>query len=91
MVRQATTFRHVKRRQVNKVAKEVEARPDVFWGLNIKFKYFVCLKKKSVNSNVLSFNLKLFQTTVDIKSVIGGYSLRNYFVNVQYLKNTRII
>ena len=46
------------------------------------FKYFVSLKKKSVNINVVSFNLKLFRTKVDIKSVIRNYSLRNYVVNV---------
>ena len=44
-------------------------RNDVFWDLNITFKYFVCLKKKSVNSNVLSLNLKLFRTEVDIKGL----------------------
>ena len=49
--------------------KGIKARHDVFWVLSITFKYFVCLKKK-VNSNVLSFNLKLFQAKVDIKSVI---------------------
>ena len=38
--------------------------------------------KKSVNSIVLSFHLKLFRTKVDIKSVIRDYSLRNYVVNV---------
>ena len=48
-------------------------------------------KKKSFNSNVLSFNLKLFRTKVDIKSVIKDCSLRNYVVNVQYLKNMQII
>ena len=61
--------------------KGMKARPDVFWDLTITFKYFVCLKK-SVNSNVLSFNLKLFRTKVDIKSVIRNYLLRNYVVNV---------
>ena len=55
--------------------KGIKARPDVFWDLNIAFNYFVCLKKKLVNSNVLSFNLKLFRTKVDIKSVIRDYSL----------------
>ena len=59
-----------------------KSEPDVFWDLNITFRYFFCLKKKSVNSNVLSFNLKLLQTKVDIKSVIGDYSLRNCVVNV---------
>ena len=54
----------------------------VFWDLNITFKYFFCLKKKTVNSNVLSLNLKLFRTKVDIKSVIRDYLLRNYVVNV---------
>ena len=44
----------------------------------------------SVNSNVLSFNLKLFLTKVDIKSVIRDYSLRNYGVNVQYLKTCKL-
>ena len=58
--------------------KRIKARPDVFWDLNITFKYFVCLKKKSVNSNV------------DIKSVIRDYSLRNYVVNVQPLKTCKL-
>ena len=39
-------------------------------------------KKKTVNSNVLSLNLKLFRTNMDIKSVIRDYLLRNYVVNV---------
>ena len=42
------------------------------------FKYFLCLKKKTVNSNVLSLDLKLFRKKVDIKSVIRDYLLRNY-------------
>ena len=62
--------------------KGIKARPDVFWDLNITFKYFVCLKKGSVDSNVLSLNLKLFRTKVDTKSVIRDYSFRNYVVNV---------
>ena len=37
-------------------------------------------KTKTVNSNVLSLNLKLFRTKVDIKSVIRDYLLRNYVV-----------
>ena len=32
--------------------------------LNITFKYFVCLKKKSFNGNVVYFNLKLFWTKI---------------------------
>ena len=56
-------------------------RPGVFWDLNITFKYFLC-QKKTVNSNVLPLNLKLFWTKVDIKSVIRDYLLRNYVVNV---------
>ena len=51
-------------------------RPDVFFDLNITFRYFVCLKEKSVNSNVLSFNLKLFRTKVDMKAVIRDQSFR---------------
>ena len=47
-------------------------------------------EKKSVNSNILSFNLKLFRTKVDIKSVIRDYSLRNYVVNVQSLKTCKL-
>ena len=39
------------------------------------------LIEKKVNSNVLSINLKLFRTKVDIKSVIRDYLLRNYVVN----------
>ena len=46
------------------------------------FKYFLCLKKKTVKINVFSLNLKLFQIKVDIKSVIRDYLLRNYVVNV---------
>ena len=55
--------------------------PDVFCGLNITFRYFVCLKKKAVNSNALSFNLKLLRTKMDIKSVIRDYLLRNCVLN----------
>ena len=40
------------------------------------------LIEKKVNSNVLSLNLKLFRTKVDIKSVIRDYLLRKYVVNV---------
>ena len=58
-----------------------KATSDVFWDLNITFKYLVCLKRKTVSSHVLSLNLKLFRTTVDIKDVIRDYSLRNYVVN----------
>ena len=58
-----------------------KVKPDVFWDLNIRFKYLLCLEK-TVNSNVLSLNLKLFRTKVDIKSVIRDYLLRNYVVNV---------
>ena len=49
---------------------------------NITFKYFSCLKKETVNSNVRSLNLTLFPTKVDIKSVIRDYLLRNYVTNV---------
>ena len=59
-----------------------KARPDVIWDLNITFRYFICLKKKSVNSNTLSSKLKLFQTKVDIKSLIRDYSVRSYAVDV---------
>ena len=45
--------------------KGIKARPDVFW---------------DSNSNVLSLNLKLCRTKVDIKRVIRGYVLRNYVV-----------
>ena len=48
--------------------KGIKATPDVFWDLNITFKYFVSLKK--VNSNILSFNL--------IISDKSGYQKRNY-------------
>ena len=41
-----------------------------------------CLRKETVNSNVLSLNLKLFRTKVEIKSVIRDYLLGNYVVNV---------
>ena len=37
-------------------------------------------EKKTANSNILSLNLKLFRTKVDIKSVIRDYSFRNYVV-----------
>ena len=56
-------------------------RPGVFWYLNIMFKYFLSLKK-AVNGNVLSLNLKLFRTKVDIKSVNRDYLLKNHVVNV---------
>ena len=62
--------------------KGIQARPDVFRDLNITFKYFLCLKKKTVNSNVLFSNLKLFRTKADVKSVIRDYLLRNYVVYV---------
>ena len=60
-----------------------KSEADIFWDyLNITFKYFRLFKKKLVNSNVLSFNLTLFRTKLDIKSIIRDYSLRNYVVNV---------
>ena len=59
-----------------------EGGPDVFWDLNITFKYFVCLKKRSVDSNVLSLKLNYLRTKVDTKIVIRDYSFRNYVVNV---------
>ena len=65
--------------------KGIKARPDVFWDLNIRFKYFLCLKKKTVKSNVLSLNLKLFRTKVDIKSVNRDYLLRNYVLMTNLL------
>ena len=40
------------------------------------------IEKETVNSNVLSLNLKLFQRKVDIKSVIRNYLLRNYVVSL---------
>ena len=43
------------------------------------------VKKKTVNSNVLSLNLKLLRTEVDIQSVIRDYSLRNYVVMSNHL------
>ena len=66
-----------------------KSETDVFWNLNITF-ILSLFEKKSVNSNVLSFNLKLFRTKVDIKSVIRDYSLRDYVVNVQYLKTCKL-
>ena len=59
-----------------------KSKVDVFWDLNITFKYFVCLKKKSVNSKCTFFQFEIIQTKVDIKSVTKDYSLRNYVVNV---------
>ena len=44
----------------------------------------------SGNSNVLSLNLKLFGTKVDIKSVIRDYLLRNYVVNVLSFKTCKL-
>ena len=41
--------------------------------LSGKYKRFMFVHPVSVNSNVLSFNLKLFRTKVDIKSVIRDY------------------
>ena len=69
--------------------KGIKSRPDVFWDLNIRLNT-PSVKKKSVNSNVLSFNLKLFRTKVDIKSVLRDYSPRNYVVNVQSLKTCKL-
>ena len=57
-------------------------------GLEHYLKYLLWLKKqtnrqkKTVNSNALSLNLKLFRTKVNIKSIIRDYLLRNYVVNV---------
>ena len=66
-VRQSNTaFRHDKSVMLQRNKSEASC----LLGLNITFKYFVCLKKKSVNNIGLSFNLKLFWTKVDIKSVI---------------------
>ena len=59
-----------------------KSKADVFWDLNIRFKYFVCLNTNQSIASVLSFSLKLFQTKVDIKIVIRDYSLRNYVLNV---------
>ena len=60
---------------------KIKARSDVFWDLNIMFRYFVCMKKESVNGKVLSFN-KYFRTKVNIKGIIRDYSLRNCVANV---------
>ena len=62
-VRQSTTFRHIQQRQVNYVAKE-QKRALISSGtwtflLDILGLGTLSLWKKSVNSNVLSFNLKL--------------------------------
>ena len=80
-VRQSTTFFLV---QGDKsiMFQRNKNEADVFLDLIITFKYFVCLKKIQSISNVFSFNLTLFRTKVDIKSVIRDYSLRNYVVNV---------
>ena len=56
-----------------------KSEADFFWDLNITFRYFryfVCLKK-SVNINVISFNLKSLRTKVDTKSIVRDYSLIN--------------
>ena len=55
--------------------KRIKARPDVFLGLSVMFKFFLCLKKK-VNSNVLEI------TSDKSGSVIRDYLLGNYVVNV---------
>ena len=73
-VRQSIAFRHVHQKQVSYVAAK-EQKPGLIssGSRNITFGYFrhfVCLKKKIVNSSVLSFSLKLFRTKVDIKSII---------------------
>ena len=68
--------------------KGIKAKPDVFWDVNITFKYFLL---KTVNSNVLSLNLKLFRTEVDIKSVIRDYLLRNYFVMSNLSKHANFL
>ena len=51
-------------------------------GLEHYVEILLLIKKKTVNRNVHSLNLKLFWTKVDIKSVIRDYLLRNYVVNV---------
>ena len=51
---------------------------------------FPLFEKKTVNSNVLPFNLKLFRTKVDIKSVIRDYLLKNYVVNVYSFKTCKL-
>ena len=61
--------------------KGIKARPDVFWDLNITLKILPLIEKKSVNHNVLSLNLKLFRTKVDIKSVIRDYLLRTLLMS----------
>ena len=65
-------------------------RPDVFQDMNITFRYFVCLKKISVNSNVLSFNLKLFLTKVGIKCVVRNCWPKTFVVNVQSLETCKL-
>ena len=78
-VRQSTKFRHVQLRLVNYAAEEQKR------GLmsSETFVYILRLfEKTAVNSYVLSFNLKLFRTKGDIKSVIRDYSPRNYVLNV---------
>ena len=64
--------------------------PDVFLDLNITFENFVCLKtNQSIATHVYIFNLKLFRTKVDIKSVIRDYSLTNYLNAVLKSLRTR--
>ena len=89
-VHQSSTFRHVQTETSQLCCKGIKARPDVFWDLNIYVQILRLFEKKSVNSKVLSFILKLFRTKVDIKSVIRDYSLRNYVVNVQSLKTCKL-
>ena len=58
-------------------------------GLEQHVQIFPLFEKISVNTNVLSFNLKLFRTKVDMKSLIRDYSLRIYVVNVQSLSTCK--
>ena len=80
-VRQSTTFRYVEERKVSYVARN-ESMAWCLLGLKHYIEILPLIEKKTVNSNVLSLNLKLFWTKVDTKSVIRDHLLRNYVLNV---------
>ena len=71
----------------------LQRHKSVAWCL-LGLKHYVqilpCLRKETVNSNVLSLNLKLFRTKVEIKSVIRDYLLGDYVVNVWSFKTWKL-
>ena len=60
-------------------------------GLEHYFKILPLTEKKTVNSNVLSLNLKLFRTKVDIKSVITDFYLEITLLMSNLLKHANYL